>query len=153
MVEGEFWQYNADSDEWTQLPSHPGQSRWAPGSFVLDGVVYLVQGQERFQNQFPGSEISNTMLKFDLELYNSPFSVEDEDLSTFEVYPNPALQSINISSSIDLGLRIEIYNTLGSIVLESSESKNIDISELKTGTYTIRIIGKNEIQTSQFVKI
>jgi hypothetical protein len=44
MDEGEFWQYDPASDDWFQWPSHPGMSRWAPASFVLNDEVYLVNG-------------------------------------------------------------------------------------------------------------
>ncbi len=71
---GEFWQYNPADDSWSQLPSHPGLSRWAPGSFIIDGKVYLVQGQERFLT-FPGAALTDGMIVFDLDLYNSPFSI------------------------------------------------------------------------------
>lgn len=44
MEEGEFWQYDPVADTWFQLPSHPGMSRWAPASFVLNDEVYLLNG-------------------------------------------------------------------------------------------------------------
>lgn len=44
MDEGELWQYDPASDAWFQWPSHPGMSRWAPASFVLNDEVYLVNG-------------------------------------------------------------------------------------------------------------
>ena len=43
---GELWEYNPISDSWTQLNSHPGGARWAPGSFVIDCHVYLTSGYE-----------------------------------------------------------------------------------------------------------
>lgn len=44
MEEGEFWQYDPEADAWFQWPSHPGMSRWAPASFVLNDEVYLING-------------------------------------------------------------------------------------------------------------
>ena len=44
MEDGEFWAYNPETDAWSQWPSHPGWSRWAPASFVIDDVVYFMQG-------------------------------------------------------------------------------------------------------------
>jgi N-acetylneuraminic acid mutarotase len=44
MDEGEFWAYDPASDAWSQWPSHPGWSRWAPASFVIEDVVYFMQG-------------------------------------------------------------------------------------------------------------
>lgn len=58
---GELWEYNPSSDSWTQLLSHPGGARWAPGSFVIDCSVYLTSGFEaQSQSYF------NDLLKFQL---------------------------------------------------------------------------------------
>ena len=51
MDEGEFWEYDPDLDAWNQLPSHPGRSRWAPASFIIDGEVYLFNGTTYFEGQ------------------------------------------------------------------------------------------------------
>lgn len=48
MEEGEFWEYDPAFNEWTQLPPHPGKSRWAPASFIIDGAVYLFNGTSFF---------------------------------------------------------------------------------------------------------
>ena len=32
---GQFWEYNPEIDNWTQLESHPGYSRWAPEVLLL----------------------------------------------------------------------------------------------------------------------
>ena len=44
MMTGEFWQYDPINDAWAQWPAHPGMSRWAPSSFVLNDEVYLING-------------------------------------------------------------------------------------------------------------
>ena len=36
----EFWEYDPISDSWVQLPPHPGNSIWAPGSFVIGCNVF-----------------------------------------------------------------------------------------------------------------
>ena len=43
---GEFWEYDPDTDSWTELAPHPGGARWAPGSFVLGCHAYLTGGLE-----------------------------------------------------------------------------------------------------------
>ena len=44
METGEMWQYDPLTDTWTEWPVHPGMSRWAPASFVLNDEVYLING-------------------------------------------------------------------------------------------------------------
>mmetsp|Transcript_36745 Transcript_36745/g.44324 ORF Transcript_36745/g.44324 Transcript_36745/m.44324 type:complete len:225 (-) Transcript_36745:156-830(-) len=53
MEEGEFYAFYPfpfDNEiTWRQLPSHPGASRWAPGSFVIRGTAraYITSGYDR----------------------------------------------------------------------------------------------------------
>ena len=50
METGEFHVFDpADKSIWHALPPHPGHSRWAPGSFVLQGStqVYFLGGYDR----------------------------------------------------------------------------------------------------------
>jgi hypothetical protein len=49
MYEGEFHAFYPNAaKKWRTLPSHPGESRWAPGSFVMRGTarVYFTSGYE-----------------------------------------------------------------------------------------------------------
>ena len=55
---GEFWEYDPILDQWTQLPSHPGNSIWAPGCFVLGCDLYFLLGQDN--NTTPGTLVTNT---------------------------------------------------------------------------------------------
>jgi len=45
MPTGEFWEYDPEADTWTELPPHPGISRWASASFIIDGWLYMVAGE------------------------------------------------------------------------------------------------------------
>lgn len=59
MATGEFHVFDpADGSIWRSLPPHPGFSRWAPGSFVLQGSsrVYLFGGYDR-QNRVAFSDL------------------------------------------------------------------------------------------------
>lgn len=44
---GELWEYNPETDSWTQLESHLGNSRWAPGCFVIGCNLYFTSGLDR----------------------------------------------------------------------------------------------------------
>lgn len=58
---GELWQYDPLLDSWTQLTSHPGGARWAPGSFVIGCNVYLTSGYKLESDTY-----FNDLLKFKL---------------------------------------------------------------------------------------
>ena len=44
---GELWEYNPQNDSWTQLESHPGNARWAPGCFVINCDLYFTSGYDK----------------------------------------------------------------------------------------------------------
>tara|TARA_B100001142_G_C14336471_1_gene656103 strand:+ start:326 stop:2287 length:1962 start_codon:yes stop_codon:yes gene_type:complete len=55
---GELWEYNPNSDTWTQLTSHPGGARWAPGSFVIGCNVFLTSGFDAESNTYYNDLVS-----------------------------------------------------------------------------------------------
>ncbi len=76
--------------------------------------------------------------------------------SYFSLFPNPAATILNISSKTDIEISsISIYNTLGQIVLvipNAQNTKFIDVSGLKTGTYFIKINSDKGSSNSKFIK-
>jgi N-acetylneuraminic acid mutarotase len=90
LVDGEFWKYLHETDEWERLPDHPGSApdnrigRWAPGSFVLNGYVYFFGGVNR-----GAGFLYNDMHRYQLEEETVSVNTPDRVQST-KVYPNPA---------------------------------------------------------------
>ncbi|MGB1039558.1 MAG: T9SS type A sorting domain-containing protein [Flavobacteriales bacterium] len=100
--------------------------------------------------QISGSRSSNNTT--DLE------TIENNDI-TFKVFPNPATDVLNISSSQAIQLKtIEIFNSVGQKILAKnidSQFKNskIDVSGYTNGVYIIQIRTKsNEVIVKRFVK-
>lgn len=63
------------------------------------------------------------------------------------VYPNPASAYIFIKSDIPID-SIEIYNVLGSKVIET-KLKTINVYNLQSGLYLIKIVSKNKKVTKK----
>ena len=78
--------------------------------------------------------------------YKVPTSLDDFEKLDFTIYPSPAQNYIVVNTSSSVGKKF-ILNTLGEIVLESSDSE-IDISKLSKGVYFVKIGG----HTSRFIK-
>jgi N-acetylneuraminic acid mutarotase len=60
----------------------------------------------------------------------------------FTLYPNPARDIVHIAMNNATDAHIEIYNTAGSLVLSkdmSGKARAIDIAELPTGIYVVRV--------------
>lgn len=146
MVEGEFWRYDETTDNWLQLPSHPGNSRWAPASFVLEDHIYIINGTSF------GSYIEE-VYKFDLA--NEPVGVNELDNNLIKISPNPFKNVItleNNSSEFNIdNTFIQIVNALGVIVVENKQtnSSKLDLSKLDNGVYFLNLYSENELISKQ----
>jgi hypothetical protein len=69
-------------------------------------------------------------------------------------YPNPVNNELHISNNSEIDL-IEIYTIMGQKIITKigkSKSEIIDVANLKTGTYLVKISNKNSIETFKFLK-
>lgn len=74
-----------------------------------------------------------------------------KDLSNeLTIYPNPASDYISILLNIEID-EIQIFNLLGNLVFSSNINKQINISELSSGIYTVRLISETKTTTEQLV--
>ena len=80
---GELWEYDPTLDVWTQLTSHPGGARWAPGSFVIGCNVFLNSGFEAesgiYHNDLWSFKINDFCGCNDTDAFNYDMNVEIDD--------------------------------------------------------------------------
>jgi len=148
MGEGEMWKYDPFNDDWEQLPSHPGISRWAPGSFTINNTVYFIGGQNRI-SQF----INGDMWSFDIAPAASTPEIEVTE-NTFSAYPNPTANILNFTNSTKIN-SVKVFDISGKMVLQSNliGSSNIDLSDLSKGLFILEITTtNNEIFNSKILK-
>jgi hypothetical protein len=67
------------------------------------------------------------------------------------VYPNPASNTLNIKSN-ENPTKVEILDLNGRLVLTSGMEKQINISEISSGLYTVRVHLKGNVVTEKFIK-
>lgn len=74
----------------------------------------------------------------------------------FTIYPNPVKQTLTISTKNEIGVKsIGIYNTLGQVVLVFTNAEtlsSLDVSQLKTGAYFIKLTTNKGTASQQFLK-
>jgi len=82
-------------------------------------------------------------------------SVEENNLNTFIAYPNPTSDILNIKSSVEID-EISVFNLLGQkvAIFEKNEiiDSSINISELKSGLYLVRISAGDNTETIRVTK-
>mgnify|MGYP003601147020 FL=1 len=77
-----------------------------------------------------------------------PLSVnESNSANNFKIFPNPATDTFTIETENDIK-SVEIYSIQGQKVL-TSNSKNIDVSNLSKGMYMVRIEDSNNAIATQ----
>lgn len=137
MDTGEFWEYDAQQDEWSELPPHPGPSIWAPALFIIDGFVYLSTGEKDDPNtglQLP----SKTVYRYNMEILSSSPAENGFDNKVI-VYPNPARQFIQWDTDIKF-MKATIIDMQGRQIRSYAElAEPIDVSQLQSGVYFLKL--------------
>jgi hypothetical protein len=77
--------------------------------------------------------------------------------SEFKIYPNPVKDVLNVDiGTAGKNYQIKIFNSIGVQIreIEAGSSKTqVNVRDLKSGTYFMRIIADNKIQSTMFIKI
>ena len=87
-----------------------------------------------------------------------PLSVDEYNIIQLDVYPNPAIDIVNIKlNTLNEDADLEIYNMLGKVVMKksydfSTESLSIDISEFATGVYILKVSSSESTSYKRFIK-
>jgi N-acetylneuraminic acid mutarotase len=150
METGEFWMYDPALDAWQELTPHPGKSRWAPSSFIINGEVYLFNGTSFFQGS--GSVYQSESYKFNLDsLFTSTKPiVQAEDL---QMYPNPFTSEVRVAHNDLFFESIRVYTLDQKLVYQGRlENNTNNLSYLPSGTYRVEGLHDRRLYSGLIVK-
>ncbi|GLB54211.1 hypothetical protein NBRC110019_32530 [Neptunitalea chrysea] len=143
--------FNYDGTNWHSWHFIPNQWQLTAAAIEFcDGITALIGthpaiiagGQLQFcpWSSYPYQEVTAPVL-----------GIESNDyIKDIKIYPNPATSTIFVDwvdLSSDALIKIEIYNPIGQLVLETSLTQNnnqIDISHLSNNVYFMNIIGRGK---------
>ena len=128
MNTGEFWAYDPVTDTWDELPSHPEGSRWAPASFIINGEVYIINGTSF-------SQYVTQIYKFE----NLVLSTHELTNSSIRIYPNPAIDIINIDVPKNLNYKANLHDLNGRLISSMTNKSVIEIQNVPHGIYLVEI--------------
>lgn len=83
--------------------------------------------------------------------------VEENELNTISVYPNPATSTINVGlpKNLEAG-QIAVFDILGKQIysneFESTDTLTIAISNWSSGVYSLKVVSGETSQTVRFIK-
>jgi len=90
------------------------------------------------------------------ELFQGYVGVTETELLNFRIYPNPASNELIIDGLNFNKMKFEIYNLIGQKInngiLEKTNSQKIDISNLQSGVYLLKISNEEKVKTYKFIK-
>ena len=72
--------------------------------------------------------------------------------SSFTVFPNPTTSEISINGIAGTVEDVQIIDMNGKSLYASDQSKTINVSELNSGTYFVRLIVDGKVQQVKFMK-
>ena len=84
----------------------------------------------------------------------APMNVEEFNIETVKLHPNPTKGSLTIGLKSSKDTNIEIYDILGKPVFRTliSKTSTIDLQNLKSGIYIVKITQNNSTITKKLVK-
>ena len=78
-------------------------------------------------------------------------SVDESVLATqFSIYPNPTGDVLNIGTSVKGKFSHQVYDLRGNLMSKASSSNNIDVSQMASGLYLIKISYEGESIVKKF---
>jgi len=104
------------------------------------------------------SEPTNFSLNSPLTEENKPvwgtcpaLGVDDQKLTNISIYPNPVDDKLFIQG-LQKETKVSIYTILGKLVLSKMTSSEIDVNNLKSGVYIIKIVAGQKETIQKFIK-
>ena len=150
-----------DGATWTELARWDENSTLTPEGDPMDEITLSGYNDETYFAFYAFSDttgVDNDLFIDNFQITATSLSdtagVEDESLVTLNIYPNPAIDVLNISSQSIINT-VEIFNVLGQKVITmqvEDTSTEINVSNLNAGIYLIKYEINNSTSTKKFVK-
>jgi N-acetylneuraminic acid mutarotase len=133
----DFREYDPIADAWTMLETFPADGRWAPLMFVHNDTIYVGTGQDNQNTD------RKDLWRYDFPLPSSA-TINENDIKTFTVFPNPSEGLITLNLDKINTLQIKIYSSTGKLV-HTKDDNFSDLQQLTLdvppGLYYIEVVG------------
>jgi 1,4-alpha-glucan branching enzyme len=143
---------NFDIQQKTANVSFPKTGKWYE-FFTRDSVEITTNSQSILLA--PGEYRLYSTRKFD-----DPHVVTENETETLQnneisIYPNPALNEINISAPYNIS-EVQVYSVTGKLVLHQNKGSvnhlKLNIDRFTPGIYLLKVFQNNQVSTHKFVK-
>lgn len=138
---------DCDQDSGTTILSN--NSSW--NSLITNTPVI---GGDTYYVRVSGYSSSTTQGTFCLKVSTNTLSNDSFDNTGFTSYPNPVKNLLNLTYSKNIE-KVQVINLLGQemIVKSMNETQGqVDMSQLSSGTYLVKVTSDNQVKTIKIVK-
>jgi len=126
----EAWEY---TDGWAYRLNNSGPDG---GTFVLNNWEFSGTGE----NDDDTSQGAATN-PWPIGNFTTTLGLNNFDSTSIKIYPNPVSNGVlTVKSSTTADLEVQLFNMLGQRVLTSKALESINVSELNTGVYLLKVI-------------
>ena len=90
---------------------------------------------------------------FQIAAFDGSLATTTFNAGNFKAYPNPVKDKLNLSSEKNI-TNVSVFNLLGQEVMTKSAANltEIDMSQLHTGTYMVKVTADNQVKTIKVLK-
>jgi uncharacterized protein (TIGR02145 family) len=131
---------------------------WTSNEWNIDNTYAIWRGLS-YQDNYLWSgapDIGGKDVGFSIRCVKTdPLNINSQSKSTFNIYPNPTNNFVNITSQ-DLPCEYIIYENSGKKLnsgIINAENTSINVSELQSGIYFITISTETKSKTLKFIKL
>jgi hypothetical protein len=159
-IDAKGFQFNLDLKHFDHIVS--GQIDLSNDDFELVGnTLEVLLPQGKYKAGSPLFYIAATELKNiagigysdDLQEINLN-RVETRMFDEISIFPNPAISEINIAGlNNEVRFNIEIIDISGKVVYESSNQSTVNIADLNSGSYLVRVETNDQVSINKIVKL
>ncbi|WP_299100687.1 endonuclease [uncultured Winogradskyella sp.] len=117
-----------------------------PNINIENNVSIVIDGNTGTGNRVMFDDLSYTCY--------AGLSLDDHSTNTVKLYPNPVNNQLTVALNSNIDTTIEIYDILGKLILNSEINKTstLNVENLKTGIYIIKISQGDSTITKKLVK-
>ncbi|WP_407556832.1 endonuclease [Winogradskyella sp. 4-2091] len=117
-----------------------------PNINIENNVSIVIDGNTGTGNRVMFDDLSYTCY--------AGLSLDDHSTNTVKLYPNPMNNQLTVALNSNIDTTIEIYDILGKLILNSEINKTstLNVQNLKTGIYIIKISQGDSTITKKLVK-
>lgn len=142
------WDYYLPMSNITGVITSQGDPRPVNGNSTFRALKYSANYEAFDGRDLTPSDPIET--NFNLDACET-LSIEQNEVIQTKVYPNPVASILTVESSQSID-KLEIYNVLGKRVGMISDSNSMDMSELNSGIYMLKIFSGNKVSSQKIIK-